>query len=601
MKKYFLYICFIIIGLNNLYSNIDYWVKSEIEVGSSTNAVYDVCYLSSNNTYYAVMQSFGVIKSTNQGISWVSAENNLSGKSINKIIALNSNTLVAASNSDGVYISTNGGSSWLLKNSGMTNKRVVSLAKDHLGNLYAGTWFEGGLFKSTNNGEVWTEIGLKDKDITSIFVASNNDIFAGIEGQGIFKSSNGGALWENMGIYSMNVFSFAEDSFGGIYASCFDGLRYLSPASNNWQKLQLPLNTSLINHTILSDDGFFISVGANSSVIRKFNNNGEAKLLRSQIIEGDLYKSIMLPDHSMIIVGSKGIFISKNSMIKPSLFLQTNPYLAPVFTNASVKFRLSAFNDDSLDAGEVRYKIYNEFFDEFTTTSSGTSQYDYSFQVPKETENGFYTLRIVAEKDGYNESEKTIQFELRIDNRKPIVLSIELLSKNRLNIGGEYKFAINAKDDENNPISNATLSIYNPFKNSIEDLETDENGSLVYSGKVPTGVLEDGYTFTFTAEKEDFIVSQTRSMMIIVDFSVSVLEAYSSDILVFPNPSSNFIKIQSDKEYEIIKIMSIDGKEHSLLTQSDYIDITRLPDAQYILIIKRNNDFKTLFFTKVSR
>ena len=61
--------------------------------------------------------------------------------------------------------------------------------------LFAGT--TGAIYKSTDNGNTWTEIssGLaKDARITSI-IASGDNLFAGSANNGVFKSTNNGTSW----------------------------------------------------------------------------------------------------------------------------------------------------------------------------------------------------------------------------------------------------------------------------------------------------------------------------------------------------------------------------------------------------------------------
>jgi len=60
--------------------------------------------------------------------------------------------------------------------------------------------------------------------------------------------------------------------------------------------------------------------------------------------------------------------------------------------------------------------------------------------------------------------------------------------------------------------------------------------------------------------------------------SVGINEAYlnTTDILVFPNPTSQFITIKSDQMVEKVNLYSVDGKLILTTTQTNHIDISKL-------------------------
>ena len=64
-------------------------------------------------------------------------------------------------------------------------------------NFYAGA--EGGVYLSTNNGMVWTKIGLNNKIVLSLAV-NGNYVYAGTLDQGIFISSDNGLTWIQSGL-----------------------------------------------------------------------------------------------------------------------------------------------------------------------------------------------------------------------------------------------------------------------------------------------------------------------------------------------------------------------------------------------------------------
>ena len=126
--------------------------------------------------------------------------------------------IYAGSWGSGVYKTLDGGKTWNLANIGLTNGYIYSLAVDPTNPniIYAGTFYNG-VFKSTDGGATWnpTGPGLNDSAVVyalAINPKQPNIIFAGTRGSatkntkyctgtlydysgGVFKSSNGGDTW----------------------------------------------------------------------------------------------------------------------------------------------------------------------------------------------------------------------------------------------------------------------------------------------------------------------------------------------------------------------------------------------------------------------
>jgi photosystem II stability/assembly factor-like uncharacterized protein len=105
----------------------------------------------------------GVFKSTNGGISWVSANAGLADDL--QVVALaidraDTRVLYAATRFNGIFKTTNAGASWVPINPAPagTMFAVVHFAlvvdPAHSGTVYAGTF--DGVLKSTDGGETWT-------------------------------------------------------------------------------------------------------------------------------------------------------------------------------------------------------------------------------------------------------------------------------------------------------------------------------------------------------------------------------------------------------------------------------------------------------------
>ena len=140
----------------------------------------------------------------------------------------NSSILYAGTYGDGVYKNTNEVANWSPMSTGLTNLNVYVLTINPLNTniIYAGT--DGGIFKSTNGGAIWSASGLANTHINVLAIDPSDPsfIYAGTNG-GVFESTDGGANWNaiNSGLTNTKVTSLAIDpsDTGIIYAGTDGG------------------------------------------------------------------------------------------------------------------------------------------------------------------------------------------------------------------------------------------------------------------------------------------------------------------------------------------------------------------------------------------
>lgn len=119
---------------------------------------------------------------------------------------------------------------------------IQSLAKDTGGNIYAGTLF-GGIFKTTNNGDLWVQTynDTSVVDFRSIAINASGHIFAGLN-PGFMRSTDGGASWQKI-VNSLNTRTIATLLVlpnGNIFAGALSGGLYRS--TDNGQTFSLYTN-----------------------------------------------------------------------------------------------------------------------------------------------------------------------------------------------------------------------------------------------------------------------------------------------------------------------------------------------------------------------
>jgi photosystem II stability/assembly factor-like uncharacterized protein len=199
---------------------------------------------------YACTTNFGVLRSTDGGYGWDTANSGITASGVNvlNIDPGNHNTLYLGT-INGIFKSTNAASTWVSKNSGLpTSPPIVdAIAINPLNRttLYAGT--SAGLYKSTSSGDSWTSSGTGlptvNKTISALAIDPLNPakVYAGTS-EGVFRTTNAGTSWVavNTGLGNTMINNLAIDpqspdtlyagTEGGVYKITFQdtGLYYLT-------------------------------------------------------------------------------------------------------------------------------------------------------------------------------------------------------------------------------------------------------------------------------------------------------------------------------------------------------------------------------------
>ena len=236
-------------------------------------------------------------------------------------------TIYACAASGGIYKSSDQGATWtqIFDNYYTLSIGDMAIAPTDKRILYVGTGepnggrgsitYDGyGVFKSTNEGETFTHIGLEDaggigkvevdpNDSDRVYVAAMGNLFSKNPQRGIYRTIDGGITWENI--------LFISDSTGGIdisihpknsdtiYASMWERVRYPShrtyggntsglyrsyDGGDNWEQLTNGLPTSEIGRIGIgiSDSNpdiiytYFMNADRSWNDIYKTNNGGDS-------------------------------------------------------------------------------------------------------------------------------------------------------------------------------------------------------------------------------------------------------------------------------------------------------------------------------------
>lgn len=251
--------------------------------GNGPGGTYSISlspYFACDQTIVSAGLDDGILKSTDGGVNWSSANNGLVGGALSVAVSpaysekqvFNADKTIFAStvgSFKGIYKSTDGGATWFLKNTGLAHTYVNAFAFSPKYNErgIAGTnkiifaAAADGVYKSMDGGENWNNVLfiMGWPHVRSLAISPNgNTIFAGLDSSGgLYKSTDGGDTWNqvNSGLTNLTVIPLAispdytENGAGAIYAGTDGGGVFKSiNGGNSWN----PVNTGLTDQTVRS-------------------------------------------------------------------------------------------------------------------------------------------------------------------------------------------------------------------------------------------------------------------------------------------------------------------------------------------------------------
>lgn len=242
---------------------------------------------SSNGSVFVAAHN-GIYRSANNGLTWVTSSNGISGfdvscviekSTVNKLFAgTRFNTVTNDTTGCGVFISTDGGITWNNSSAGMADKRVTSLEVATNGDVYATCLTS--VYRSANNGLTWTAAnnGLNAcQDYTAV-VSNSNGVFVSSAQFGVSFSSNAIPNWSyrNSGLFLSSTSSFCLGNNGSIFVidGAYTGVHKWSNSS--WISQSSGLPTSAGNQVIRTSNGdMYAAFLGTTNVLYKSINQGQ--------------------------------------------------------------------------------------------------------------------------------------------------------------------------------------------------------------------------------------------------------------------------------------------------------------------------------------
>ena len=266
---------------------------------------------------------------------------------------------------------------------GPVGQWVQALAVNLGGDIFSGT-AGGGVFRSTDNGNVWTEInnGLTNTTVRALTINLGGDIFAGTDGGGVFRSTDNGENWVevNNGITNSRVLGMATNSSGDIFvAAIFGGMFRSTDNGENWVMINQGL-TDIQAITIGINSKGDIFVGTWNGRLFRSMNNGDTwqEKIFSTSSFNNVFSIAISPNGNIFLGTFRGIFRSTDngdnwipiSTAVADVKALTIGSDGIIFagTNGRGAFRSPDNGDTWLD---INQGLSGSFVDDFTINSSG--------------------------------------------------------------------------------------------------------------------------------------------------------------------------------------------------------------------------------------
>ncbi len=228
---------------------------------------------------YAGSDGHGIFKSTDDGAHWSTVNNGLPGSYYSvSALAVVGNNILAGTYGAGVYKSTNDGGLWSAVNNGISNSDDIMGMGVNGSTIYAST-ITGILYK-TNDFTNWnsTSIGNFTPTRFESFYSTGSEFYVGStvggssgeKSYGLFKTTDDGTSWQQIGITDYPV-SKIEVSGNNIMAGTDD-------ISGNSARISLFKTTesdSLWTYNLGGFAGFNITaLKANGAIVYLFSDDG---------------------------------------------------------------------------------------------------------------------------------------------------------------------------------------------------------------------------------------------------------------------------------------------------------------------------------------
>jgi hypothetical protein len=375
------------------------WVNTNVPGG---NGIVQCFAVSGTNIYAGLWGGGGIYLSTNSGTNWTAVNNGLTNTSISAL-AVTGSRIFAGSDNGGIFMSNDNGASWGPANNGLGNYYVHALIISGT-YVFAGT--DNGVFLSTDNGTLWTSVGLNGQWINA-FAVSGTTLYVG-SSSGLFSSTNNGTNWNYIGfsdLYNTSLGVLGTSIYigtsGGVYLSSNNGVSWSHAGLADPYIMSIAFSgTTLIVGTYYNN-GIFMTTNNGLNWIQKNQGFNTASQVWSLCIANNYLFAGTSNQSVWRRVLSEILEIKNVSAEKPSSFSLSQNYPNPFNPTTKIKFDIAKSGDVNIIVYDVKGREVQTLVKE--RLQPGT--YETSFDGSK-LNSGVYFYKLIT--NGYTETKKML-------------------------------------------------------------------------------------------------------------------------------------------------------------------------------------------------
>jgi photosystem II stability/assembly factor-like uncharacterized protein len=270
-------------------------------IAAETGAIYAAVASASGPPYRTT-----VMRSQDDGSTWTSADDGLSGHQIHALVHDSVGTLYAASDT-GVYRLERSGR-W--RHVGLPQFYVTSLTATPWGDMYASS-ISTGTTRTADRGASWRPMLLPGGPIGPVTVTTVGDLLMALS-DGVYRSRDRGETWHRVGLHRPVSTLFSVPSTEMILAGTGDGLFRSLDNGETWIERSIGLRSFYVTSFAAGASGELFAgtiAGEGSGEVYRSTDRGDRwHLLAPEFTGGPVNALLVLPDGDVIAGTDEGIF-----------------------------------------------------------------------------------------------------------------------------------------------------------------------------------------------------------------------------------------------------------------------------------------------------
>jgi photosystem II stability/assembly factor-like uncharacterized protein len=571
-----------------------------VNKGIMAHQIHDI--LVKDASIFVGLENSFVRLSKDEGLTWEQKKDsyNLFGAHGDKIVSTDFGLFVDT-RSAGVVRSSDNGNSWVFKSNGTSNVSFADLIADGT-TLYACAYAgENGVFKSTDNGETWVKKG----DIPSIrkLYANGNTIYAGTY-NGLFQSRDEGETWTKIstGLPDQSVGSMV--CLGTILyaATQTDGLHKTIDGGSTWEKL----NSEYIYTLAVKNNTLFIGTSDNGLLV-SYDSGKTSQDFAASLPAGMVTTINFTQENILIGKGASGLWMRKISQIIP-------PYLKLYTAENNDKFYVDSAvfiqSDQGLFSSQGTPISDSDLTSYISVTTDNENSVSFSAKIDAEKKHIRLFIKNAEQGKLYNITVKPMQNDSGLNSVATtgkftaIINSVPVVSDLHINTQENHSIFLSKE----------------VFSTAFEDADDQELAEIIIKSLPENGVLKvnevnvtlnqiipvlslsqlnyvpknnfsgiDNFNWN-GSDGMDFAPADATVTIDVATITAIQSEAFDG-IQVFPNPVSSKLTIEVPTTDWTLKVVDIVGREvkfpstHNLHNKTCEVNFTDQPAGIYILNI----------------